>query len=46
MRRRILSEEWMLIGRQRFTPSGPFDLIAVAPDGTRTKMRLTRATKS
>lgn len=30
---RILSEEWMLIGRQERTTSGPLDLLAVAPDG-------------
>lgn len=30
---RILSDEWMLIGRQERTTSGPLDLLAIAPDG-------------
>ncbi len=33
---RVLSDEWMLIGRQERTGSGGFlDLLAVAPDGAR-----------
>lgn len=29
----ILSDDWMLIGRQGRTAAGPFDLLAIAPDG-------------
>jgi hypothetical protein len=30
---RVLSDEWMLIGRQERTTGGPLDLLAIAPDG-------------
>ncbi|HLY79260.1 MAG TPA: endonuclease NucS domain-containing protein [Caulobacteraceae bacterium] len=39
---RILSEEWMLIGRQERTTSGPLDLLAVAPDGALVLIELKR----
>ncbi len=38
----ILSEDWMLIGRQRNTEGGPFDLLAVAPDGSLVLIELKR----
>src|SRR5437660_120441 len=39
---RILSDEWMLIGRQERTGSGVIDLLAVAPDGTLVLIELKR----
>ncbi len=40
---RILSDEWMLIGRQERTASGGFiDLLAVAPDGALVLIELKR----
>lgn len=40
---RILSDEWMLIGRQESTPSGGrIDLVAVAPDGSLVLIELKR----
>ncbi|MGV9007298.1 MAG: endonuclease NucS domain-containing protein [Brevundimonas sp.] len=40
---RILSDEWMLIGRQERTTSGGFiDLLAVAPDGALVLIELKR----
>ncbi len=38
----IISDEWMLIGRQRGTEGGPFDLLAVAPDGALVLIELKR----
>ena len=40
---RILSSEWMLIGRQEITPfSGRIDLLAIAPDGSLVLIELKR----
>jgi len=40
---RILSSEWMLIGRQEITPySGRIDLLAIAPDGSLILIELKR----
>jgi len=40
---RILSSEWMLIGRQEITPySGRIDLLAIAPDGSIVLIELKR----
>lgn len=39
---RILSDEWMLIGRQERAGSGRIDLLAVAPDGTLILIELKR----
>ena len=39
---RILSDEWMLIGRQAMTVSGPLDLLALAPDGALVLIELKR----
>jgi len=39
---RILSEEWMLIGRQEATMTGRIDLLAIAPDGALVLIELKR----
>jgi hypothetical protein len=39
---RILSEEWMLIGRQEPTITGRLDLLAIAPDGALVLIELKR----
>jgi hypothetical protein len=39
---RILSDEWMLIGRQERTISGCLDLLAIAPDGALILIELKR----
>ena len=39
---RILSDEWMLIGRQEPTVSGRLDLLGLAPDGTLVLIELKR----
>lgn len=39
---RILSDEWMLIGRQEPTTSGRLDLLGLAPDGTLVLIELKR----
>lgn len=39
---RILSDQWMLIGRQERTASGPLDLLAIAPDGALVLIELKR----
>lgn len=39
---RILSDEWMLIGRQVATDRGPLDILAIAPDGTLVLIELKR----
>lgn len=39
---RILSEEWMLIGRQEATGTGRLDLLAIAPDGALVLIELKR----
>ena len=39
---RILSEEWMLIGRQEATLGGRIDLLALAPDGALVLIELKR----
>lgn len=38
----ILSDEWMLIGRQVITASGRLDLLAIAPDGALILIELKR----
>jgi len=38
---RVLSDEWMLIGRQERTDvGGRLDLLAIAPDGSRVRIEL------
>lgn len=39
---RILSDEWMLIGRQESTTAGRLDLLALAPDGALILIELKR----
>jgi hypothetical protein len=39
---RILSDEWMLIGRQEATVTGRLDLLAIAPDGALVLIELKR----
>lgn len=39
---RILSDEWMMIGRQERTSTGRIDLLAVAPDGALVLIELKR----
>ena len=39
---RILSDEWMLIGRQEATGTGRLDLLAIAPDGALVLIELKR----
>lgn len=39
---RILSDEWMLIGRQESTTAGRLDLLALAPDGALVLIELKR----
>lgn len=39
---RILSDEWMLIGRQERTVTGRLDLLAIAPDGALVLIELKR----
>lgn len=39
---RILSDEWMLIGRQELTHTGRLDLLAIAPDGALVLIELKR----
>ncbi len=39
---RILSDEWMLIGRQEPTMTGRLDLLAIAPDGALVLIELKR----
>lgn len=39
---RILSDEWMLIGRQEGTMTGRLDLLAIAPDGALVLIELKR----
>ncbi len=39
---RILSDEWMLIGRQESTMTGRLDLLAIAPDGALVLIELKR----
>jgi hypothetical protein len=44
---RILSNEWMLIGRQGSTPvSGRIDLLAIAPDRSLGLIELKRASQN
>lgn len=39
---RLLSDEWMLIGRQEYTGFGRIDLLAIAPDGALVLIELKR----
>ena len=39
---RILSDEWMLIGRQEVAGNGRLDLLAIAPDGALVLIELKR----
>lgn len=39
---RIVSDEWMLIGRQELTHTGRLDLLAIAPDGALVLIELKR----
>jgi RecB family endonuclease NucS len=39
---RLLSDEWMLIGRQEYTGFGRIDLLAIAPDGALILIELKR----